>query len=426
MTILERVRSGEVPSEIAEVAAAEHVDAKTLAERVAAGRALVCANRSRRAERLVGIGEGLRTKVNANIGTSRDYAEVERELDKLDAATEAGADTVMDLSTGGDLRVIRKAIIERSKLPVGSVCIYEAAVRAVEDTGKGILEMTPDGMIDAFRVHAEDGVDFITLHAGVTRDVIAKLESMPRVCGIVSRGGTFLAEWVKHRGEENPYYARFDEVIEIAREHEVTLSLGDGLRPGALSDANDAAQVAELHVLADLARRAQASGVQVMIEGPGHMPVHLIAEHVRKQKTLCGGAPYYVLGPLVTDVAPGYDHITSAIGGAVAAAAGVDFLCYVTPSEHLSLPGPEEVRAGVFATRIAAHAGDVAKGIPGAADWDREFSELRRARDWDGQIATCIDPKLARELREKGRPHSEDVCSMCGEYCVFRVQDELD
>ena len=426
MTILEKVRSGEVPSEIAEVAAAEQVDAKTLAERVAAGRALVCANRSRRAERLVGIGEGLRTKVNANIGTSRDYAEVERELDKLDAATEAGADTVMDLSTGGDLRVIRKAIIERSKLPVGSVCIYEAAVRAVEDTGKGILEMTPDGMIDAFRVHAEDGVDFITLHAGVTRDVIAKLESMPRVCGIVSRGGTFLAEWVKHRGEENPYYARFDEVIEIAREHEVTLSLGDGLRPGALSDANDAAQVAELHVLADLARRAQASGVQVMIEGPGHMPVHLIAEHVRKQKTLCGGAPYYVLGPLVTDVAPGYDHITSAIGGAVAAAAGVDFLCYVTPSEHLSLPGPEEVRAGVFATRIAAHAGDVAKGIPGAADWDREFSELRRARDWDGQIATCIDPKLARELREKGRPHSKDVCSMCGEYCVFRVQDELD
>ena len=426
MTILEQARAGKVPSELKAVAAEEKLDAKTLAARVAAGRAVVCANRSRRAERLVGVGEGLRTKVNANIGTSRDYPSLERELEKLDAAVDAGADTVMDLSTGGDLRVIRKAIIEHSQIPVGSVCVYEAAVRAVEDTGKGILEMTPDGMIDAFRIHAEDGVDFITVHAGVTREVIAKLTEMPRVCGIVSRGGTFLAEWVKHRGEENPYFARFDDVLEIARAHEVTLSLGDGLRPGAQADANDAAQVAELHVLAALAVRARDAGVQVMIEGPGHMPVHLIAAHVREMKRLTDGAPYYVLGPLVTDVAPGWDHVTSAIGGAVAAAAGADFLCYVTPSEHLSLPGAEEVRAGVLSARIAAHAGDLAKGLPGAAEWDREFSQLRRNRDWNGQIARCIDPKLAREIREKGRPHSEDVCSMCGEYCVFRVQDELD
>ncbi len=426
MTILENVRAGDIPGAVEKAAAAENVDAKVLAENIALGHAIVPANKRRKATRFVGIGKGLRTKVNANIGTSGDYANVDDELAKLSAAVEAGTDTVMDLSTGGDLRAMRKAIIDNSEVPVGSVCIYEAAVRAVSDSGGNILEMTPDSMIDAFRVHAEDGVDFITVHAGVTSEVVKALESQPRVCGVVSRGGTFLYEWVKHHDAENPYYDRFDDLLDIAREFEVTLSLGDGLRPGANADANDAAQLAELHVLADLGRRANERGVQVMLEGPGHMAINLIADHVHYQKELCKGAPYYVLGPLVTDVAPGYDHITAAIGGAIAAAAGVDFLCYVTPSEHLSLPGVDEVHDGVIACRIAAHAGDVAKGIPGAAEWDLSFSKARRSRDWDTQLAKCIDPVRAKELRERGRPANEEVCSMCGEYCVFRVQDELD
>ena len=425
MTIIERCKAGEIPDEIKRVAADENVCAKSLAQLVAAGRATVCAGKNRKCAKLLGVGEGLRTKVNANIGTSRDYPALDKELAKLDAAVEAGADAVMDLSTGGDLRAIRKAILSRSPVGIGSVCIYEASVRAIED-GSNILAMTPESMLDAFRVHAEDGVDFITLHAGVTQDVLKTLAAHPRVCGVVSRGGTFLMEWVRHHEAENPYYERFDEVLAIARRFEVTLSLGDGLRPGALADANDPPQLAELRVLAALARRARDAGVQVIIEGPGHMPLNLIAEHVRLQKELCDGAPYYVLGPLVTDVAPGYDHITSAIGGAIAGAAGADFLCYVTPSEHLSLPGVEEVRVGVIAARIAAHAADIAKGFPGAADWDRRFSERRRKRDWKAQLSDCIDPIAAKRLRDQGKPADDAVCSMCGKFCVFRIQDELD
>ena len=426
MTIIERCKAGEIPDEIKRVAAEEKVCAKTLAERVAKGTVTVCAAKNRKAGRLLGIGEGLRVKVNANIGTSRDYPKLESELIKLDAAVEAGADAVMDLSTGGDLRAIRKAILSRSPVSIGSVCIYEAAVQAIESGGRNILAMTPESMIAAFRTHAEDGVDFITVHAGVTQSVLKLLAASPRVCGIVSRGGTFLAEWVRHHQAENPYYERFDEVLAIAREFEVTLSLGDGMRPGAIADANDPAQLGEMKVLAALAKRARQAGVQVMIEGPGHMTLNTIVEHVRMQKELCEGAPFYVLGPLVTDVAPGYDHITSAIGGAIAAAAGADFLCYVTPSEHLSLPGPEEVRTGVIAARIAAHAADIAKGIPGAADWDRSFSERRRKRDWKAQLSECIDPAAARRLREQGKPDDEAVCSMCGKFCVFRLQDELE
>jgi phosphomethylpyrimidine synthase len=331
----------------------------------------------------------------------------------------------MDLSTGGNLRAIRRAIVRHSPVPVGSVSIYDAAVTAVAESGKNILAMTCESMLAAFRAHASDGIDFITVHAGVTREVLADLAGHPRVCGMVSRGGTFLAEWMKHHKAENPYYERFDELLEIAREFDVTLSLGDGLRPGALADANDAAQLHELRVLAGLAGRARKAGVQVMIEGPGHVPLHLIAEHVRYQKELCDGAPFYVLGPLVTDVAPGYDHITSAIGGALAAAAGADFLCYVTPSEHLSLPGVEDVHVGVIAARIAAHAGDIAKGIPHAADWDRTFSDRRRKRDWEKLLTECIDPATAKRIREKGKPADSDVCSMCGEFCVFRLQDKL-
>jgi phosphomethylpyrimidine synthase len=424
MTILEKVRAGEVPAEIRRVAAEEGVEESALAKSVAAGHVVIPASRNRRAAKVFGIGLGLRTKVNANIGTSRDYADLSRELRKMEAAVAAGADTIMDLSTGGDIRAIRRSIIARCPVPVGSVSIYDAAVRAVEE-GRNILAMTPESMLEAFRAHAEDGIDFITVHAGVTREVAAALRGSPRVCGVVSRGGTFLMEWMKHHNAENPYYERFDEVCDIAREFDVTLSLGDGMRPGALADANDPAQLLELRVLAGLARRARERGVQVMIEGPGHMALNLIVEHVRLQKELCDGAPFYVLGPLVTDVAPGYDHITSAIGGAVAGAAGADFLCYVTPSEHLSLPGLDEVRTGVIAARIAAHAADIAKGLKGAADWDRRFSDRRRHRDWNAMIAECIDPAMAKAQRLKGLPHTSDVCSMCGEYCVFKLQDEL-
>ena len=423
MTILEKVRAGEVPPEVKHVADDERVDVQQLCESIMRGHVVIPANVRRKAEGLLGIGTGLRTKVNANIGTSRDYPEVERELAKLAAAIDAGADSVMDLSTGGDLRTIRRKLMDNCPVTVGSVCIYEAGVQAVEN-GRGIMDMPEADIIDAFLTHAEDGVDFITIHAGVTREVVKVFEAHPRTCGIVSRGGTFLYRWMMRHDAENPYYARFGEVLDMAREYDVTLSLGDGMRPGSLADADDRAQLAELDVLADLARRARDAGVQAIIEGPGHVPLHLIADHIRHQKKVCDGAPYYVLGPLVTDVAPGYDHITAAIGGAVAASAGADFLCYVTPTEHLSLPGPEDVRTGVIASRIAAHAGDIAKGIPGAADWDRSYSGMRRHRDWEQQLANCMDPKVAQIIRLKGRPHSEDVCSMCGEYCVFRLQDE--
>ncbi len=400
----------------------EPVDAARLRELVAEGRAVVLTNAVHRPRKQCAVGAELRTKVNANIGTSKDYADVAEELRKLAAAEEAGADTVMDLSTGGaDIGAIRKEILAYATVPVGSVPIYDAAASA---RGK-ITNMAANDMIEAVRHHMADGISFVTIHCGVTRDVLKTLEAGPRVCGIVSRGGTFLARWMKHTGQENPLFERYDELIDMAREYDVTFSLGDGLRPGCLADSLDRAQVHELMVLGELRERAVSAGVQVIIEGPGHVPIGQIEAQVRLEKEICHGAPFYVLGPLVTDVAPGYDHITSAIGGSIAAAAGADFLCYVTPSEHLSLPNEEQVRQGVIAARIAAHAGDIGKGIKGSADWDRKFSVLRRRRDWNGQLSLCLDPVMARQVREQGRPADEDVCSMCGEYCVFKLADEV-
>jgi len=401
----------------------EPVDAARLRELVRDGHAVVLTNSANPPARPCAVGAGLRTKVNANIGTSKDYADLERELRKLAAAEEAGADTVMDLSTGGDITAIRREIIARAEVPVGSVPIYEAGAAAAA-RGASIVNMTSDDMVAAVRHHMADGISFVTIHCGVTRDVLRTLEESTRVCGIVSRGGTFLARWMTHNGRENPLFERFDELIGMAREYDATFSLGDGLRPGCLADSLDRAQVHELMVLAELRERAVAAGVQVMIEGPGHVPIGQIEAQVKLEKEVCHGAPFYVLGPIVTDVAPGYDHITAAVGGSIAAAAGADFLCYVTPSEHLSLPDEEQVRQGVMAARIAAHAGDIGKGIPGAADWDRRFSVLRRKRDWDGQLEHCLDPAVARKVRESGRPGDDDVCSMCGEYCVFKLADE--
>jgi len=422
MTQLEAARKGQITDEMRRVAAAEGIEPERLRATIAEGKAVVPANVHRSRKRPCAIGAGLRTKVNANIGTSGDYADLAAELAKLQAAEAAGTDTVMDLSTGGDLKAIRKAVLERASVPVGTVPIYDVGTRAVRDQGS-LAAMKADDILGAVREHAEQGVDFVTVHCGVTREVVQTLLNTRRMCGMVSRGGTFLARWMRQTGQENPLYERFDELLDIAREHDVTLSLGDGMRPGAIEDAFDAPQVHELMVLAELAERARAAGVQVMIEGPGHVPLHQVEAQVRLEKELCKGAPFYVLGPVVTDIAPGYDHITSAIGGALAAAAGADFLCYVTPAEHLGLPDVEQVRQGVIAARIAAHAADIAKGVAGARERDREISLLRRRRDWEGQLAHCIDPELARTLREKVKPSDEETCSMCGELCVFKLAD---
>ncbi|HUT33200.1 MAG TPA: phosphomethylpyrimidine synthase ThiC [Planctomycetota bacterium] len=423
MTQLQLAREGKTTDEMQRAAAAERMEPERLRQLIADGTAVLPANVHRERRRPAAVGQGLRTKVNANIGTSADYPDLAKELEKLAAAEEAGADTVMDLSTGGDLVAIRQAILDQANVPLGTVPIYDAAVQAVREHG-AIRAMTADGILGAVRAHAEQGVDFVTVHCGVTKAVVGTLLAGRRVCGMVSRGGTFLAHWMRFHGQENPLFERFDEVLAIAREHDVTLSLGDGMRPGAIADAFDAPQVHELLVLAELADRARKAGVQVMIEGPGHVPLHQIEAQVRLEKELCKGAPFYVLGPLVTDIAPGYDHITAAIGGAIAAAAGADFLCYVTPAEHLGLPNAEQVRQGVVAARIAAHAADIAKGIPGAAERDRELSARRRRRDWKGQLELCLDPKLAGALRNEARPHDEETCSMCGELCVFKIADE--
>jgi len=423
MTQLERAKRGEITPEMKEAASAESVEAEFIRENVAAGRIVILANKNRGQKKTCAIGVRLRTKVNANIGTSPDYADLDNELAKLHAAEEAGADTVMDLSTGGDTRAIRRKLLAQAKVPLGSVPIYEAAAKTTA-ASKPIPEMAEEDIWSAIENHIKDGIDFITVHCGVTWAVLDGLKERKRICGIVSRGGTFLTEWMIHNGCENPLYQDFDRLLEMAHESDVTLSLGDGLRPGAIADSMDGPQVHELLVLADLAERAKDAGVQVIIEGPGHVPIDQVRGQVEMEKSVCKGAPFYVLGPIVTDIAPGYDHITAAIGGAIAAAAGADFLCYVTPTEHLGLPGVEEVREGVIAARIAAHAGDIAKGVAGARERDEEFSRLRRDRNWKRQIAESIDPKKAEEIRQELRPQSEDVCSMCGQYCVFKLTEK--
>ncbi|MFQ5712797.1 MAG: phosphomethylpyrimidine synthase ThiC [Candidatus Scalinduaceae bacterium] len=423
MTQLKQARLNKITSEMEQVAQLEDCDVENLRSLIADGKVVIPHNRKRLAKKVCGIGSGLRTKVNANIGTSIDYQSMEDELKKLRAVEEAQADAVMDLSTGGDLRIIRQRIMENCSISIGSVPIYEAAVDAVRNK-HSVRDMSAKSMIDVVKRHCEDGIDFITVHCGATRGVLKHLVNDKRVCGVVSRGGSFLVDWMSFHKKENPLYEQFDEILSIAYEFDVTLSLGDALRPGALADAFDRAQIYELNVLAELTQRAWEANVQVIVEGPGHVPMNQIQAQIQLQKELCKGAPFYVLGPIVTDIAPGYDHITSAIGGAIAAAAGADFLCYVTPTEHLSLPNPDDVHDGVMAARIAAHAADIAKGIKSAWEWDKTMSQLRRKRDWEGQFSTCIDPAHAKKIREKGTPQDADVCSMCAEFCVFKVADE--
>lgn len=363
----------------------------------------------------VSIGSGLSTKVNANIGTSADYQNVGEELKKLKVAIEAGADTIMDLSTGGDISAIRKSILAACPLPLGTVPIYQAIVEK---------RMTAEGMFEVVEEQARDGVDFMTIHCGVNFESIGRLKKQPRLMEVVSRGGAVLVKWILENKTENPFYQYFDRLLEIALRYDITLSLGDGMRPGSIVDAGDQAQIQELIILGDLTKRAWEAGVQIIIEGPGHVPFDQIESQVKMQKEVCKGAPFYVLGPLPTDVAPGYDHITAAIGGTLAASAGADFLCYVTPTEHLGLPTPQDVKEGVIASRIAAHCADIAKKIPGARDWDIEMSKARKELNWGKQIQLAIDPERAREIHEKRKSKSEDVCSMCGEFCAMKISSE--
>lgn len=399
-------------------AQAEGVSPEALRNSLARGTTVVLGSAARRRRiRPCVLGEGVSTKVNANIGTSTVSSDLEGELAKLRAAIEVGADTVMDLSTGPDSDQVRAAVLARADVAVGSVPVYDAAVRA----SAGIVSMTPDSMLNAVRRHAEDGIDFQTIHAAITRAQARAVASSSRRTGIVSRGGAMLSCWMRENDAENPYYERFDEVLDICREHGVVLSIGDALRPGCLADAGDEAQMGEVAVIGELVARAHEAGVGVIVEGPGHVPLSEVAGQVETIKRVCHGAPLYVLGPLVVDIAPGYDHITSAIGGAVAAAAGADFLCYVTRTEHVCLPEAADVAQGVIASRIAAHAGDIARGMPGARDRDDLMADARKSFDWPQQFELALDPALPRELREQSGLGDAEECSMCGPFCAMRV-----
>jgi len=423
MIQIRAAREGRITPEMKAVAKKENLDAELIRQRVEKGEITLMKNVKRNNVEPLAIGKGLRTKVNANIGTSTDCVDMNEELKKAKAAVDAGADAVMDLSTSGDLTKIRKEIITQVPAILGTVPIYQAVVETVETKG-GLTKMTSDDLFRVLKQQAEEGVDFFTVHCGVTMQSIERLQKQGRLTNIVSRGGSFLTTWIIANEKENPLYEEYDRLLELVKKYDIVLSLGDGLRPGSLHDATDRAQIEELIILGELTERAWEQDVQVMIEGPGHIPLDQIITNIQIQKKLCRNAPFYVLGPIVTDVAPGYDNITSAIGGAIAATAGADFLCYVTPGEHLKLPDVEDVRQGVIAARIAAHAADIAKGLPGAIQWDHNMSKARRELDWNQQIKLAIDPEHAKKLRELGKPDQEDVCSMCGEYCAIKIVNE--
>ena len=422
MTQLELARKGIVSPQMETVARSEDIDTELLRQRVAAGTVVIPANIKHTNLIPRGIGLGLKTKVNANIGASSDFGNIGTELEKLQIAIEAGADAVMDLSTGGDIAAIRQAVVTASHVPIGTVPIYQAGIRSIKEYG-AIVKMTVDDLFNSIEDHVRDGVDFITVHCGVTRAAINRIKEQGRVTDVVSRGGAFLIGWILHNEQENPLYEYYDRLLELAREFDVTLSLGDGMRPGCLADATDRAQIEELLTLGELVERARESGVQVMVEGPGHLPLNQVVANVKLQKSICKEAPFYVLGPMVTDIGAGYDHITGAIGGAIAAAAGTDFLCYVTPAEHLSLPDPEDVKQGIMASRIAAHAGDIAKGVKGAIEWDNKMAVARKRLDWEEQANLALDPKRSREVHGKHTSAGE-ACSMCGDYCAMELVSE--
>lgn len=406
-----------VTDEIRKVAEVEGVDLEKLRKRVAEGIVTIPSNPIHSPEPL-GIGEGLSVKVNANIGTSPDHADMDEEIEKAKVALKYGSDAVMDLSIGGDLDEIRRNLLKVINKPFGTVPIYQAGIYAAKRRG-AVVDMTEDDMFNSFEKHAKDGVDFVVAHCGITLESVNRLKKQKRIIDLVSRGGSFHTAWIIHNQKENPIYENYDYLLEMAKNYDLTLSLGDGMRSGCIYDANDRAKIQEILIIGELVERAREKGVQTIVEGPGHVPLNIIESNIKIMKSATKNAPYYVLGPLVTDIAPGYDHIVGAIGGAIAGYAGADFLCYVTPSEHLSLPTVEDVKEGVIAARIAAHSADLARGI----DWDMdvEMAKARRDLDWGKMFKLVIDPEKAKGYRDQRKPTHEDVCSMCGDLCAIKL-----
>ena len=418
MNILENAKKGISSPEVKYIAEKEELSEQFVLENLASGK-IVIFKSTLRDINPVAVGINTTTKVNANIGTSPDQFELEIELEKLRVAEKSGADAIMDLSTGGDLALFRNEILKNSSIPLGTVPLYEVAVN-MSKQGKSIMDMTIDDFLTVVENQAKEGVDFMTIHSGITQKSIESLKSQDRIVGITSRGGSIIAEWMSRHNKENPLYEHYDQILDLMRDYNVVMSLGDGLRPGATYDASDRGQIHEMIVLGELAKRSKDSGVQAIIEGPGHVQLDMIADNMKLQKSLCEGAPYYILGPLVTDIAPGYDHITGAIGGAIAAAAGADFLCYVTPAEHLRLPDASDVKEGVIASKIAAHAADMVKLGNKAKKIDNKMSEARKKRDWETMYSLALDEEKARRYRKEIPSDVEDQCSMCGEFCAIK------
>ena len=421
-TQMQAARAGIITPEIETAAKDEHITPDHLRNLVATGQAAIPKNINHKAGHPKAIGRTLSTKINVNLGASKDCHNYDIEIAKVLRAEKLGADAIMDLSTFGDTRAFRQKLAAECKAALGSVPIYDALVYYDKDLAK----ITADEWLDIARIHAEDGMDFMTIHCGMNRSTAERFKrNRDRITNIVSRGGSLMFAWMEMTGNENPFYERYDELLELCRKYDVTLSLGDACRPGCTHDASDAAQVEEMITLGELTKRAWEQDVQVIIEGPGHMPIDQIAANMKLQETLCHGAPYYVLGPIVTDIAPGYDHITSAIGGAIASANGAAFLCYVTPAEHLRLPNEQDVHDGIIAAKIAAHAGDLAKKIPNAQNWDNEMSRARQEVNWEKMFSLAIDPEKARKVHGEAPSEIKDACTMCGNMCAMRNMNKI-
>ena len=421
-TQMDAARKGIATPQMKAVAEKEHMPLEQLMELVAKGQVAICANKAHTCLDPQGVGSMLRTKINVNLGVSRDCKDYDIEMKKVQSAIDLGAEAIMDLSSHGDTQPFRKKLVAECPAMLGTVPVYDSVIHYQRDLGT----LSAQDFIDVVRLHAEDGVDFVTLHCGITRKTIEQIRRHKRKMNIVSRGGSLVFAWMTMTGEENPFYEHFDEILDICEKHDVTISLGDACRPGCLADATDVCQIEELVRLGELTKRAWEHNVQVMVEGPGHVPLNQVAANMQVQQSICMGAPFYVLGPLVTDIAPGYDHITAAIGGAVAAMSGAAFLCYVTPAEHLALPNVEDVKQGIIASKIAAHAADIAKGIPGAREIDDKMADARRALDWEAQFACALDPDTARAIRDSRKPEDDhsDTCSMCGKFCAVRSMNK--
>lgn len=415
-TQMDAARKGIITKELKKVATYENMDVKELLNLVGEGKVVIPANKNHTSLKPYGIGKKLKTKINVNLGTSKDCLDTNVEMEKVMNAVNLGAEAIMDLSSFGDTQTFRKKLIEECPVIIGTVPIYDAVVYY----NKPLKKITSKEWLDIVRMHAQDGVDFLTLHCGVNKHTAKRFKKSNRLTNIVSRGGSIIFAWMELTGNENPFYEHYDEILDICAKYDVTISLGDACRPGSIADAGDVSQIEELVTLGELTTRAWAKNVQVMIEGPGHMPLNQIKANMEIEETVCKGAPFYVLGPLVTDVAPGYDHITAAIGGAIAATYGASFLCYVTPAEHLRLPTVEDVKEGIIASKIAAHAADIAKGVKGATDWDSEISEARRDLNWEKMFDLAIDGEKARRYRTESKPENEDTCTMCGKMCAVR------